>query len=203
MSAREILARKFAKLRHDPAHHMGLGDIRLTMGQQEDLIEALAALSEPVGLPWVNVAERFEREAATHEHYGNEVDAAVARSLRSCAAHVRSAAIPLPGAQGEADDQPQRRPGESLLDYCARTSREVDTWPEWKRDALGKMPTPPEAGLREAVEDVLDGTPLDAHGNRDDDGMNTHCAMQWDGGDAPIRYWRDRLTAALRAEGGE
>lgn len=29
----------FEKLRHDPNHHLGLGDIRLTLGQQVDLIK--------------------------------------------------------------------------------------------------------------------------------------------------------------------
>ncbi len=32
----------FAKLRNDPKHHLGLGDIRLTMAQQDEVI-ALAA----------------------------------------------------------------------------------------------------------------------------------------------------------------
>lgn len=31
----------FAKLRFDPAHHLGLGDIRLTLGQQEELVRLL------------------------------------------------------------------------------------------------------------------------------------------------------------------
>lgn len=52
------------------------------------------------------------------------------------------------------------------------------------------------AGLREAVRDVLDGTPLDRHGNRNDDGMRMHLTM---GGTAPVREWFERLDAALRA----
>jgi hypothetical protein len=31
----------FHKLRHDPAHHLGLGDIRLTVAQQEEIARAV------------------------------------------------------------------------------------------------------------------------------------------------------------------
>lgn len=31
----------FEKLRLDPDHHLGMGDIRLTMGQQEEILEML------------------------------------------------------------------------------------------------------------------------------------------------------------------
>ena len=32
------LEKYFMKLRFDPKHHLGLGDIRLTIGQQEEII---------------------------------------------------------------------------------------------------------------------------------------------------------------------
>lgn len=31
----------FEKLRFDPNHHLGMGDIRLTMGQQEEILKML------------------------------------------------------------------------------------------------------------------------------------------------------------------
>ena len=65
------------------------------------------------------------------------------------AANVRAQA-PARTAPPEAEagaGERQRHPGESLLDYCARTAERVDTWPEWKKNALGKQPTPaPEVG---------------------------------------------------------
>jgi hypothetical protein len=39
----------FRAMRFDPAHHLGLGDIRLTIGQQDDLV--VAAERAHVGKP--------------------------------------------------------------------------------------------------------------------------------------------------------
>jgi hypothetical protein len=36
----------FEQLRHDENHHLGLGDIRLTVGMQEDIIEQLSNISQ-------------------------------------------------------------------------------------------------------------------------------------------------------------
>lgn len=36
----------FLKLRFDPAHHLGLGDVRLTLGQQDELIAAFKRSSD-------------------------------------------------------------------------------------------------------------------------------------------------------------
>lgn len=35
------LSEYFRKLRFDKDHHLGMGDIRLTLGQQEEIVEAL------------------------------------------------------------------------------------------------------------------------------------------------------------------
>lgn len=42
---------RFEKMRFDPKHHLGMGDIRLTVGQQE---EVLADLRE-----WISVEDRL------------------------------------------------------------------------------------------------------------------------------------------------
>ena len=39
VSKRTDLWEYFAKLRHDPKHHLGLGDIRLTMAQQQEVLD--------------------------------------------------------------------------------------------------------------------------------------------------------------------
>lgn len=41
--AKQWLQDYFANLRFEQAHHLGLGDIRLTIGQQEEIIERLTA----------------------------------------------------------------------------------------------------------------------------------------------------------------
>lgn len=33
-----MLKEYFSKLRHDPDHHLGLGDIRITIGMQEEIL---------------------------------------------------------------------------------------------------------------------------------------------------------------------
>lgn len=38
-NTRQKVSDYFEKLRFDRAHHLGLGDIRLTMAQQEELLE--------------------------------------------------------------------------------------------------------------------------------------------------------------------
>jgi hypothetical protein len=43
----------FRAMRFDPAHHLGFGDIRLTIGQQDDLV--VAAERAHVGKPNVDV----------------------------------------------------------------------------------------------------------------------------------------------------
>lgn len=45
-AVREAISAHFHALRHDPAHHLGLGDIRLTMGQQEEILEMLTTPPE-------------------------------------------------------------------------------------------------------------------------------------------------------------
>jgi hypothetical protein len=42
MNSRDF-AEYFRKLRFDPNHHLGLGDIRLTLGQQEELVALMRA----------------------------------------------------------------------------------------------------------------------------------------------------------------
>lgn len=37
----EQIERLFLKLRFDPSHHLGLGDIRLTLAQQDEILELL------------------------------------------------------------------------------------------------------------------------------------------------------------------
>ena len=44
---RSELEKYFLKLRFDPSHHLGLGDIRLTLGQQDELL-AMCAVPEDV-----------------------------------------------------------------------------------------------------------------------------------------------------------
>jgi hypothetical protein len=39
----DSLRELFDRLRHDPAHHLGMGDIRLTMGQQDEIADAWQA----------------------------------------------------------------------------------------------------------------------------------------------------------------
>lgn len=38
------LAEEFRRMRTVPEHHLGLGDIRITMGQQEDILATLQRL---------------------------------------------------------------------------------------------------------------------------------------------------------------
>ena len=46
----------FRAMRFDPSHHLGLGDIRLTLGQQDDLV--VAAERAHVGKPNVKTEAR-------------------------------------------------------------------------------------------------------------------------------------------------
>jgi hypothetical protein len=57
----------FDAMRHDPAHHLGLGDIRLTIGQQEDLLATAAPQDEAPepGLPWVSVEDGLPADGFT------------------------------------------------------------------------------------------------------------------------------------------
>lgn len=89
------------------------------------------------------------------------------------------------------------------VDNCSTRQPTQDHYEDAIRKALAALRAEepaPNAGLREAVRDVLEGTPLDRHGNRSDDGMRMHLTMKWDGGTAPVREWFERLDAALRAE---
>lgn len=51
------------------------------------------------------------------------------------------------------------------------------------------------AELEAAIDDVLSGTPLDKHGNRNDDGMDCN----WNKDGKHIDQWRDRLRKARGA----
>ena len=47
----EVIGRYFRRLRFNKAHHLGLGDIRLTMGQQEMIITYLKSRCIECGKP--------------------------------------------------------------------------------------------------------------------------------------------------------
>lgn len=66
---REELKSMFDALRHDPQHHLGLGDIRLTVAQQ-DLI--LDAIDDP--LPPAEGAEAILKEGLDDGRYADIVD---------------------------------------------------------------------------------------------------------------------------------
>jgi hypothetical protein len=60
----------FHKLRHDPAHHLGLGDIRLTVAQQEEIARAVqppsaAPMKMHVDYEWQS--QRLERDGPEEE----------------------------------------------------------------------------------------------------------------------------------------
>jgi len=46
MKASKLLSEYFKLLRFDKAHHLGSGDIRLTIGQQENIIKIIEAHEE-------------------------------------------------------------------------------------------------------------------------------------------------------------
>ena len=50
----EAIKEYFNKLRHDDKHHLGLGDIRLTIGQQEEIIRLIEEEFKKVYLPQVS-----------------------------------------------------------------------------------------------------------------------------------------------------
>ena len=53
----EAIKEYFNKLRHDDKHHLGLGDIRLTIGQQEEIIRLIEEEFKKVYLPHVSKNE--------------------------------------------------------------------------------------------------------------------------------------------------
>ena len=53
--AADILRKFFHDLRFDKDHHLGIGDVRVTFGQQEDIVSKLEAC-EPIKTPCCGVA---------------------------------------------------------------------------------------------------------------------------------------------------
>lgn len=48
-SARHMVEAYFTSLRFDSSHHLGLGDIRLTFGQQEEILRLISARENASG----------------------------------------------------------------------------------------------------------------------------------------------------------
>ncbi len=59
------LVERFKELRFDEKHHLGLGDIRLTISEQDEITEELLALRRDI--------EKLEAEAK-HMLYGDHED---------------------------------------------------------------------------------------------------------------------------------
>lgn len=47
MADRQKIKSIFDQLKHDPNHHLGLGDIRLTVGQQDEIINLFPETTPP------------------------------------------------------------------------------------------------------------------------------------------------------------
>lgn len=60
----ENLHEKFKKMRHDPTIHLGLGDIRLTLSEQEDILQ-----SAPI-----SIAQKYARWKEKHPNEDYQYD---------------------------------------------------------------------------------------------------------------------------------
>ncbi|KKL53837.1 hypothetical protein LCGC14_2271420 [marine sediment metagenome] len=74
----------FKALRHDPAHHLGLGDVRLTIGQQQEIeqvvTDLLAALEELEHLGTHGSAPSFTDWTAFHDKVAQIAHAAILKA---------------------------------------------------------------------------------------------------------------------------
>jgi len=100
----------FKKLRFDEAHHLGLGDIRITIGQQQELEEERAELEAENAMLRIHVEEveaenaelkkAIKFEQTLREEYHNEETSRLRSALAAVARHAIEVNKPV-------DDQPQ------------------------------------------------------------------------------------------------
>ena len=112
---REKLEALFRAYRFDPKHHLGLGDIRLTLGDQESILDDW---QEP-GLPWVSVEDGLPADGftvlAVPASGGDPIDDfrddgkwAFAEGEGETVTHwITLSALPLPGDEAKPAPEPE------------------------------------------------------------------------------------------------
>lgn len=50
------VAKRFEQMRHDPNFHLGLGDIRLTVGDQEEIVAIITQLEDELEQVYMDLA---------------------------------------------------------------------------------------------------------------------------------------------------